>query len=133
MRDGRTRKLPIPAADVPEDSILRKHRISLVVLDGKWPGDEFILRGSRTIFGRGPSVDIAVPDSAMSRQHFSLEVAGDAIRLRDLGSTNGVTVNGTAVESVDLAHGDRVKAGDHVFQFLIERVEREPRTYVVNG
>ena len=133
MRDGRTRKLPIPGADVPEDSILRKHRVSLVVLDGKWPGDEFVLQQVRTIFGRGPSVDIAVPDAAMSRQHFSLEVTGDAIRLRDLGSTNGVTVNGTAVESVDLAHGDRVKAGDHVFQLLIERVEKEPRTYVVNG
>ena len=131
MRDGRTRKLSISDQETSSDNVLANHRFSLVVLSGASPGDEIHLGEPRTIVGRGPSVDISVPDAAMSRQHFSLELAGETFRVRDLGSTNGVVVNGKTIESADLKHGDRLKAGDHVFQFLVEQVESQPRTYIV--
>ncbi len=91
------------------------------------------LDGINILFALEDEFDITIPDATMSRQHFAIEITADTLRISDLGSTNGVTVNGAAVESADLAHGDRVKAGDHVFQLLIERVEKQPRTYVVNG
>jgi pSer/pThr/pTyr-binding forkhead associated (FHA) protein len=131
MRDGRTRKIASQPREGAPEEILATHRLSLVVVTGASPGDEIVIREERTIVGRGPSVDFAVPDAAMSRQHFALELAGHEVRVRDLGSTNGITLNGKAVAAAELAHGDRLKAGDHVFQFLAERAEVEPRTYIV--
>lgn len=131
MRDGMTRRKRIPAHDSPADRPLAECRPSLILLSGDSAGHEIRLGPERTLLGRGPGVDVAVPDETMSRQHFAVERSGSAYRLRDLGSTNGVLLNGKRVESADLKHGDRVKAGDHEFQFLLEKIEREPRTYVV--
>jgi pSer/pThr/pTyr-binding forkhead associated (FHA) protein len=131
MRDGRTRKIAGRGHETPAEAVLASHRFSLVILDGTARGREIPIAGARTLIGRGPGVDVAIPDPAMSRQHFALELAGDHFRLRDLGSTNGIVLNGKAVESADVGHGDRVKAGDHVFQFLVEDLDPEPPTYVV--
>ena len=131
MRDGRTRKIASSAREEAPEKLLAHYRLTLVVLSGASPGAEFTIRGKRTIVGRGPSVDVTVPDPAMSRQHFALEVAGSDVRVRDLGSTNGIMLNGKKIDVAELSHGDRLHAGDHVFQFLAERVDPEPRTYVV--
>lgn len=131
MRDGLTRRKRNPSQESPPAPPLAEYRPSLVVLKGGSAGHEIPLHPERTLMGRGPGVDVAVADETMSRQHFAVEAAGNGFRLRDLGSTNGVLLNGKRVESADLKHGDRVKAGDHEFQFLLEKVEREPRTYVV--
>jgi len=131
MRDGRTRKLPSHGNETSSEAILANHRFSLVIVDGSARGREIPLAAVRTVLGRGPGVDVVVPDPALSRQHFALELTGSAAHIRDLGSTNGIVVNGQAVESAELAHGDRIRAGDHVFQFLAEEIESEPRTYVL--
>jgi pSer/pThr/pTyr-binding forkhead associated (FHA) protein len=130
MRDGMTRRKRIPSQDSPTDRPLAKLRPSLVLLTGSAAGHEIALQPERTLLGRGPGVDVAIADETMSRQHFAVEAGEACYRLRDLGSTNGVLLNGKRVESADLEHGDRVKAGDHEFQFLLEKID-EPRTYVV--
>jgi pSer/pThr/pTyr-binding forkhead associated (FHA) protein len=131
MRDGMTRRKRIPSQESPADRPLAQLRPSLVLLSGSSAGHEIALRPDRTLLGRGPGVDVAFADETLSRQHFAVEAAGRCYRLRDLGSTNGVLLNGKRVESADLKHGDRLKAGDQEFQFLLERIEREPRTYDV--
>ena len=35
-------------------------------------------------------------------------------------------MNGIGIESAELAHGDRIQVGGHVFQILIERREQRP-------
>ena len=65
----------------------------------------------------------------MSRQHAALEFAGEGFRIRDLGSTNGIAVNGAAVPSADLAHRDRFEVGGHVFQLVVEKREPAPPVY----
>jgi pSer/pThr/pTyr-binding forkhead associated (FHA) protein len=132
MRDGMTRKQQNPSHEDPREALLSKYRGSLVIVSGRVPGNEIELSGSRTIVGRGPGVDVTIPDEAMSRQHFAIEATSEGFRLHDLASTNGVLLNEKAVESATLEHGDRVKAGDHEFRFLLERIEREPRTYVIS-
>lgn len=131
MRDGRTRRLPNQGNETSTDAVLANHRFTLVIVDGSARGREIPLSGARTLVGRGPGVDVAIADPAMSRQHFALEIAGQGFRVRDLGSTNGVALNGDDVESAAVEHGDRIRAGDHVFRFLAEEVEPPPRTYVV--
>ena len=55
--------------------------------------------------------------TAISRRHAEVERMGDALILRDLGSTNGTFVNGVKVAGdVDLKTGDLVQFGDVAFR-----------------
>jgi len=131
MRDGLTRKLEIGEQDSGFTRFLAEFRASLVVLEGGVAGAEHEIVEPKTSIGRGPDVDLAFPDAAMSREHASLEWADGQLRLRDLGSMNGIRVNGAAVQVADLKHGDRFQLGEHVFQLVLEQRRREPRAYVL--
>ena len=74
--------------------------------------------------GRGPDVDAGFDDPEMSQHHLRIEFSRGRFHAIDLDSTNGTRVNGVGIESAELAHGDRIEAGGHVFQILIERREQ---------
>lgn len=131
MRDGLTQKLSIGERDLGFARFLAGFRASLVVLEGGVAGAEHELERACTRIGRGPEVDLAFPDPAMSKEHAAIEWAEGGLRLRDLGSMNGVQVNGAAVQVVELKHGDRFQLGEHVFQLVVEQRRREPRAYVL--
>ena len=131
MRDGLTQKLAVGEGDVAFVRFLAQFRASLVVLEGGVAGAEHEIERPCTRIGRGPDVDLAFPDPAMSKEHASLEWADGGLRLRDLGSMNGVRVNGAAVQVAELKHGDRFQLGEHVFQLVLEQRRREPRAYVL--
>ena len=59
-------------------------------------------------------------DSALSRDHFLIEVKPPRCELRDLGSTNGTLVNDQPVSQAKLDSGDRISAGQSVFLVRIE-------------
>jgi sigma-54 dependent transcriptional regulator, acetoin dehydrogenase operon transcriptional activator AcoR len=79
----------------------------------------FALASRAAVIGRDPPAGgWAIRQHAVSRLHASFELGpGDAVTLRDLGSRNGSFVNGQAVKSARLAHGDVVRIGDAVFVF----------------
>ena len=64
--------------------------------------------------GRDPANDIVVAADAVSRHHASLERRGDQLLVRDLGSTNGITVDGRLVPEALLTDGRRVAIGQSV-------------------
>ncbi len=84
------------------------------------PGDlAFRLRPSDTaplLVGRGTACDIPIADTTVSRRHAELTVAGSAVDVRDLGSSNGTFVNGARVESGRVALGDVVTFGRCAFR-----------------
>ena len=131
MRDGRTRKLASRGSDTCFSEYLAGQQISIVIVEGGETGQEFALEQERTTLGRGPGVDLAFADSAMSREHAAIEFTSEGFRIRDLGSMNGVLVNGASLRVGDLKHGDHFQLGAHVFRLLIEERMREPRTYVL--
>ena len=131
MRDGLTRKLAIGERDGGFTRFLAEFRASLVVLEGGVAGAEHEIERPLTSIGRGPGVDLAFPDAAMSREHARLEWGNGLLRLRDLGSMNGIRVNGAPVQAADLKHGDRFQLGEHVFQLVLEQRRREPRAYLL--
>jgi FHA domain-containing protein len=79
---------------------------------------EFDLPRGATIVGRSPDCHLTVEDPLVSRQHARI-VTGDAgAYVEDLGSRNGVKVNGAPVRSATpLGDGDRVRIGTQDFVF----------------
>ena len=133
MQDGSTRKLPPPAREPEELDFFERHRATLVILEGAEIGCELPLEQEKIIVGRGPEVDLAFRDSAMSLEHAALERIGDGYRVRDLASSNGILVNGCETLAQELAHGDRLQLGGHVFQYLVEEKQRDPAVFEIHG
>ncbi len=104
---------------------------SLVVVSGKLQGTDFPIEHACTVVGRGPGVDLAFDDETLSRQHASIEFAEGGLRLRDLGSLNGVSINGDVVKSGGLKHGDRFQLGDLTFQLIFEKRSRTPKIHYI--
>jgi hypothetical protein len=65
-----------------------------------------------TIIGRSAACQITIDDPLVSREHARVRVDAGKITLEDLGSRNGLSVNGKPTkEVVELADGDRVRVG----------------------
>lgn len=134
MQDGRTRKVQqAGSVGTGSEEFLESNRAVLVTLSGTTAGNEYEIECDPTSIGRGPGVELAFDDSTMSREHATFEIVEGAVRLRDLGSTNGVLVNGAPVAQVELEHGDRISLGEHEFQFILDERKRAPKVYDVSG
>jgi hypothetical protein len=75
---------------------------ALLVADGK----SFVIDRPRAVVGRSQRCDYVLEDPNVSRRHFELQLRGADWYLVDLGSTNGVRVNGRQVGTSRLAPGD---------------------------
>ena len=82
----------------------------------------YVLDGPRATIGRSKQAECVLPDPNVSRRHAELSRSpqGDWT-IADLGSTNGIKVNGRRVASTRLSPGDRVTLGTTTFQFDIEQ------------
>lgn len=90
---------PKPAENIERTEVMRqqptpapvsKPRFSLVV--GKL-NKNFELKDGATTIGRTIGCDIIIDDVSMSRRHAVVTVTGDKITIRDLGSSNGTSVD----------------------------------------
>ncbi len=96
------RNVQRPKEDLPE----------LEALDPPVIGRTFLLHRGENIVGRLEECDVPVLDGSVSRQHARLVFARDRVTVTDLGSSNGVCVNGTRVDMAELADGDELKIGN---------------------
>jgi pSer/pThr/pTyr-binding forkhead associated (FHA) protein len=127
MKDGRTRKVATQMEG--QKGFLDTHSASIVFASGPMAGSEVVLEKERVTLGRGTGVDVIVQDASISHVHAALELTSEGFRLRDLGSTNGVLVNGATVEVADLKHGDRFQLGAVAFRYLEEARATAPPTH----
>lgn len=73
------------------------------------------------VLGRSRECDIVLEDSNVSRRHAEIRPATAGWTVADLGSTNGVRVNGRpAAGAVALADGDRLELGTVPMSFEVE-------------
>jgi hypothetical protein len=84
-----------------------ERRQALLVSEGR----RNVLSGDRVVIGRSRDCDIVVSDPNVSRRHAELRRDENAWHAIDLGSTNGVKVNGRRVDQVALRDGDRITIG----------------------
>ncbi len=69
------------------------------------------------VIGRAPNCRVRIDHPAISRRHARILVSGDSVEIEDLGSRNGVFVNGDRIQSRrPLKVGDRVSLGNTEFQ-----------------
>jgi len=68
--------------------------------------------GQSKVIGRSADADAVVDEPSLSRQHARLSMAADgAVTVEDLGSTNGVFVNGSQRRVATIVPGDTVRLG----------------------
>jgi pSer/pThr/pTyr-binding forkhead associated (FHA) protein len=63
------------------------------------------------VIGRGSDADITVNDTGTSRQHVEILWDGQHAQVRDLGSTNGSTLNGSALKKSPLLPDSTIGIG----------------------
>lgn len=90
----------------------------LVVIYGNELGKKYNLESPSLLLGRGAKCDIQIDQESISRTHSKIINTGQAVRIRDLGSTNGTYVNDELVEERTLADRDQVQIGRTIFKFL---------------
>ncbi|HWP08095.1 MAG TPA: FHA domain-containing protein [Polyangiaceae bacterium] len=65
-----------------------------------------------TTIGRSAACQITIDDPLVSREHARIRVDGPKVTLEDLGSRNGLSVNGKPTKGiVELVDGDRLRVG----------------------
>ena len=68
------------------------------------------------LFGRHEECDVQLNSKKVSRRHCILAQVSDYLVVRDLGSTNGVKINGERVAEGKLRPGDELQIGNFKYQ-----------------
>jgi hypothetical protein len=87
-------------------------RLRYLAHDLEVPPGEFVI-------GRSPECQLSLDDALVSRRHAILVVHPDAVFIEDLGSRNGVLVNGRRIQNpTRLADGDQITVGSQVMTLV---------------
>jgi hypothetical protein len=99
----------------PLESALDR-RQALLVAEGR----RNVLSGERVLVGRSRECDVTVSDPNVSRRHIELRRGDRGWAAVDLGSTNGMKVNGRRIGHAELNPGDRITIGVTDLTFELE-------------
>jgi hypothetical protein len=107
------------------DTQVRRARAFLDVNGTRHP-----LQAPGLVVGRGTEADLRINDPGVSRRHveFTVDdtVTGDVrVSVQDLGSTNGMLVDGHRITSTGLQDGSEVKIGRTTMTVRIEAGDQE--------
>lgn len=83
----------------------------LVVLKAGGAGERYLVPEGGITLGRGEDNGITLRSKHVSRNHARFWVEGDAVRFEDLGSRNGIEVNGARQAEGALTEDDQVVIG----------------------
>lgn len=99
----------------------RQDAPSLRVMNGPQEGSRFVLTEDvmEAVLGRSPECEFAIQDQNASRRHCLIKRTWHGFSAQDLGSKNGVLVNGTRIEgAVQLKDGDELQVGGIKMTFI---------------
>jgi len=111
-------KTPLPTeAASPAELGVEQELVTLTV-----NGTRHEVKQRRVVLGRSRDCDIQLADANVSRRHAELRQEGASYWIVDLGSTNGMEVNGKRVKRAKLGDGDTFTLGstDVLFSQEIE-------------
>ena len=90
-------------------------------------GKRHPLTKGRTVIGRGSDADITIADAGTSRKHVEILWDGERAMVRDLGSTNGTSLNGVKVTEAALPPDAIVTIGRTDIAFHVIAQATPPR------
>jgi hypothetical protein len=102
--------------DAVEEAGARRRPKALLLVSGR----RMLLAPRGATIGRSRDCDIVLEDSSVSRRHAELRPGAPGWTIEDLGSTNGVRVNGLTVHGAhEVRTGDRIEVGSTEMLFEI--------------
>ena len=84
-------------------------------------GTRYEVKQRRVVIGRSRECDVQLSDTNVSRRHAELRQEGASYWIVDLGSTNGLEVNGKRVKRAKLNDGDTITVGSTEVRFSQEQ------------
>jgi len=107
-----------PPVVLPPEPVPEPQEVAVLTFDGS----RHEVKQGRAVLGRSRECDVQLSDTNVSRRHAELRRDGMSYRIVDLGSTNGMEVNGKRVREAELRDGDTLTLGSTRIAF-----SREPR------
>jgi VWFA-related protein len=84
----------------------------LVFVGGPRAGEVVPLTRSKTRIGALPDNDVVIPLETISRYHAAIHRKGRQVEIEDLNSRNGTFVNDSAIRTLPLQPGDKIRLAD---------------------
>ena len=114
----RTVPPPLPRAPTPGPNgfpVAGAHPSPLTLV---YLGERFPVTKDRFVIGRGKQTsDLTLKDPNVSRQHAMIEFQNGVYFMVDMGSTNGVAINGQRIARKQISEGDVFRICDHDLMF----------------
>lgn len=103
----------------------------LLAKTGYIGGKVFSLKGAETVIGSHVSADVYLYNPEIPALHSKLIFDGNIYLLvkGDYKGKYSLVVNDMEIDSVDMRHGDEVKVGDFLFEFIEKGAEFDPVPY----
>jgi pSer/pThr/pTyr-binding forkhead associated (FHA) protein len=89
-------------------------------------GPSILVNRPILLIGRHPECDIQIDSRKVSRRHCCIAQVGDYLVVRDLGSTNGIRINGVRVLEGKLKESDELTIGGNRYQVTWDVSPRVP-------
>jgi len=101
-------------------AVTTKERVhTYLLLKGAGPAERVIVWDTQDVsLGRSPENDLSIDDAALSRRHAQFYRADGGFAVKDLGTSNGTTVNGETIRTRVLQSKDVVRFGDVEITFV---------------
>src|SRR4051812_45055799 len=100
-------------------------QVVLVMFRADGERKSFSITRDVTVMGRREDCDFRIPLGDISRKHCRLIKEDEALKIEDLGSSNGSYVNGKRIHEAELQPGDTIQIGPVVFVVQLDGVPAE--------
>jgi pSer/pThr/pTyr-binding forkhead associated (FHA) protein len=99
--------------------------LRLMCVEGPLEGKRFVVSRSPMVIGREAGLDLTIPDGSVSRRHAEIVLGPEKTEVKDLGSRNGIFVNGARVPVASIRPGDTLRI--HKSLFIVEEIPSRPQ------
>ncbi len=104
-----------------------KLKFDYVLMTEDSPATSLRLTKMTNVLGREEHCDLVVEDEQVSRKHCLLEASEQHIKVKDLESSNGTSINGVPVSEGYLRPGDMLSLGS--YKLILHREQKRAPEY----
>jgi pSer/pThr/pTyr-binding forkhead associated (FHA) protein len=87
---------------------------------GRTPAAVISLQRPVVLVGRHPECDFRIDSPQVSRRHCCVATANDRVTIRDLGSRNGVRINGRVIDESIVRPGDEIAISQFIYRLEVD-------------